>query len=75
MRLNGMESSRSTCGINCRLTYYGVIFIYRIYNSVVTCRNIVIISSASAPLNAMKIAVKKASDVEVVRFGPENSSV
>ena len=27
--------------------------------------------SASAPLNGTKIAVKKVTDVEVVRFGPE----
>ena len=47
-----------------------VITIY-IYNSVGTFRHIVINSSASAPLNVTKIAVKKVSDFEVVRFGPE----
>ena len=41
-----------------------------IYNSVVTCRRINI-SSASAPLNAKEIAVKKVSDVDVCMFGPE----
>ena len=42
-----------------------------IHNSVVTCRHIAINSSASAPLNATKIAVKKASDVDLVRYWPE----
>ena len=55
-----------------------VIFLYGLpcisiytYNSVVTCRHISINSSASAPLNAMNIAVKNDSDVDVVMFGPE----
>ena len=42
-----------------------------VYNSVVTCRHITINSFASTPLNAKKIAVKKVSDVDVDRFGPE----
>ncbi len=43
--------------------------IYILYNSVLTCRqNIIINSSASAPLNATKIAVKKDSDVDVCKF-------
>ena len=42
-----------------------------IYNSVVTCRCIAINSSASAPLNTKKIAVKKLSDVDVVKLGLE----
>ena len=42
-----------------------------IYNSVLTCRQNIINSSGSAPLNATKIAVKKVSDVEVCMFGPE----
>ena len=44
-------------------------YIY-IYNSVVTCRHNIINSSASAPLSAKKIAVKKISDVYVSMFGP-----
>ena len=44
---------------------------YGMYNSVVTCRQNTINFSASAPLNAKKIAVKKVSDVDVVMFGPE----
>ena len=42
-----------------------------IYNSVLTCRQNIINSSASAPLNATKIAAKKDSDVGVCMFGPE----
>ena len=42
-----------------------------IYNSVLTCRQHIINSSASAPPNATKIAVKKVSDVDVCMFGPE----
>ena len=42
-----------------------------IYNLVLTCRQNIINSSASAPLNATKIAVKKVSDVDVCMFGPE----
>ena len=42
-----------------------------IYNSVLTCRQNIMNSSASAPLNAAKIAVKKVSDVDVCMFGPE----
>ena len=45
-------------------------YIY-IYNSVLTCRQNIINSSASAPLNATKIAVKKVSDGDVCMFGPE----
>ena len=44
-----------------------VIYIYIyifIYNSVFTCRQNIINSSASVPLNATNIAVKKVSDVE-----------
>ena len=44
-----------------------------IYNSVLTCRQHIINSSASAPPNATKIAVKKVSDVVVYMFGPELS--
>ena len=42
-----------------------------IYNSVLACRQHIINSSASAPPNATKIAVKKDSDVDVCMFGPE----
>ena len=42
-----------------------------IYNSVLTCRQHIINSSASAPPNAAKITVKKGSDVVVCMFGPE----
>ena len=42
-----------------------------IYNSVLTCRQHIINSSASAPPNGTKIAVKKVSDVDVCMFGPE----
>ena len=42
-----------------------------IYNSVLTCRQNIINSSESAPLNATKIAVKKVSDLDVCMFGPE----
>ena len=45
--------------------------IYIIYNSVLTCRQNIINSSASASLNATEIAVKKVSDVAVCMFGPE----
>ena len=42
-----------------------------IYNSVLTCRQHIIYSSANVPPNATKIAVKKVSDVDVCMFGPE----
>ena len=42
-----------------------------IYNSVLTCRQNIINSSVSTPLNATKIAVKKVGDVDVCMFGPE----
>ena len=42
-----------------------------IYNSVLTCRQNIINSFASAPPNATKIAVKKVIDVVVCMFGPE----
>ena len=45
-------------------------FLY-IYKTVLTCRQHIINSSASAPPNATKIAVKKVSDVDVCMFGPE----
>ena len=41
------------------------------YNLVLTCRQNIINSSASTPLNATKIAVKKVSDVDVCVFVPE----
>ena len=41
------------------------------YNSVLTCRQTIINSAASAQPNATKIAVKKVSDVNVSMFGPE----
>ena len=47
------------------------IYFSSIDNSVLTCRQNIINSSASAPLNATKIAVKKISDVDVCMFGPE----
>ena len=50
------------------LQHIGLIYIY---NSVLTCRQHIINSSASAPPNATKIAVKKVSDVDVCMFGPE----
>ena len=40
-------------------------------NSVLTCQQTIINSTASAPPNATKIAVKKVSDVNVSMFGPE----
>ena len=43
-------------------------YIY-IYNSVLTCRQNIINSSASASLNAAKIAVKKVSEVDVACSG------
>ena len=46
------------------------VYIY-IYNSVLTCRQHIINSFASAPPNPMKMAVKKVSDVVVCMFGPE----
>ena len=42
-----------------------------IYNSVLTCRQHIINSSASAPPNATKIALKKVNAVVVCKFGPE----
>ena len=42
-----------------------------IYNSVLTCRQHIINSSASAPPNSTKIAMKKDSDVDVCMFEPE----
>ena len=50
--------------------YLLYIYIY-IYNSVLTYRQNIINSSASAPLNATKIAVKKVGDVDLCMFGPE----
>ena len=55
----------------CARAYF--IFGIYIYNSVLICRQNVINSSASAPLNATKIAVKKVSDVDVCMFGPERN--
>ena len=43
-----------------------------IYNSVLTCRQNIINSSASAQLNATKIAVKKDSDVDVCMIGTKS---
>ena len=48
-----------------------IILLIYIYNSVFTCRQHIINSSASAPPNATKIAVKKFSDVDVCMFRPE----
>ena len=42
-----------------------------IYNSVLTCRQNIINSSASAPLDATEFAVRKVSNVDVCMFGPE----
>ena len=42
-----------------------------LYNSVLTCQQHIINSSASAPPDATEIAVKKGSDVVVCMFGPE----
>ena len=42
-----------------------------LYNSVVTLRHNIMNSSASVPLNAKKIAVKKDSEVGLSMFGPE----
>ena len=42
-----------------------------IYNSVLTCQQHIINSSASALPNTTKIAVKNVSDVDVCMFGPE----
>ena len=53
-----------------RQTDKGKLQLY-IIDSVVTCRQITINSSASAPVNAKKIAVKKVSDVDVGMFGLE----
>ena len=44
---------------------------YSSIDSVLTCRQHIINSSASAPPNATKIAMKKVSDVDVCMFGPE----
>ena len=52
------------CLVYCEYNY-----LY-LYNSVITCRQH-INSSASAPPNATKIAVKKVSDVDICMFGPE----
>ena len=49
---------------------YIIYYIY-IYNSLVTLRHNIITSSASVPLNAKKIAVKKDSDVDLSMFGSE----
>ena len=38
------------------------LFLTNLYNSVLTCQQNIVNSSASAPLNATKIAVKKVSD-------------
>ena len=50
---------------------YNKVRVIYIYNSVLTCRQHIINSSASTPPNATKIAVKKVSDVDVCMFGPE----
>ena len=47
------------------------IYIYIYIKFILTCRHNIINSSASAPLNATKIAVKKVSDVDVCMLGPE----
>ena len=57
--------------LNMLNSYFSTYLYIYIYNSVLTCRQNIINSSASAPLNAMKIAVKKVSDVDVCMFGPE----
>ena len=54
---------------NCRLS--SELVISSTYNSVLTCRQNFIKSSASTPLNATKIAMKKFSDVVVCMFGPD----
>ena len=41
------------------------------YNSVLTCWQTIINSTASAPPNATKIAVKQVSGANVIMFGPE----
>ena len=53
----------------CSYTNY-TSYLY-IYNSVLTCRQHIINSSASAPPNDTKIAVKKVIDVDVCMFRPE----
>ena len=50
--------------------FFGINCIY-IYNSVLTCRQNIINSSAGTPLNATEIAVKKVSDIDVCMFRPE----
>ena len=57
--------SSSTCIGSIQIQLKQNTNIYNIYNSVVTCRHIAINSSASDPLNATKIAVKKVSDIQV----------
>ena len=57
-------------GVELYVTAAIPIYIY-IYNSVLTCRQNTINSSARAPLNATKIDVKKVSDVDVCMLGPE----
>ena len=47
------------------------LYVWNLYNSVLTCLQNIINSYASAPLNATKIAVKKVSDVDVCMFGPD----
>ena len=55
-------------GIGRRLLILHIIYTY---NSVLKCRQNIINSSASTPLNATKIAVKKISDVDACMFGPD----
>ena len=48
-----------------------ILCIIYIYNSIVTLRHNIINSSASVPLNAKKIAVKKDCEVDLSMFGQE----
>ena len=62
------KPTRNDKTLDLIITNYPSIYIY---NSVLTCRQHIINSSASVLPNATKIAVKKVSDVDVCMFGPE----
>ena len=58
------------CGL-FEYIYRSHLYNFSLYSSVITWRKNIINSSASAPLNATKIAVKKISDVDICMFVPE----
>ena len=67
------QLANSTVGLTIDMYAVSLVLVdaIYIYNSVLTCRQHIINSSASVPPNATKIAVKKVSDVDVCMFGPE----